>query len=74
MRKNLDGTVVRSDSKRKHFEGAPGLGFYDMCETLGNPGASDNAQRRRIADEERARCRSVSWEEWRKALCGEAHA
>lgn len=70
----LSAFVVRSDSTRKHFEGAPGLGFYDMYETLGNPGASDDEQRRRIADEERAKCRSVSWEEWRRALCGETHA
>lgn len=70
----LSAFVVRSDSTRKHFEGAPGLGFYDMYETLGNPGASDDEQRRRIADEERAKCRSVSREEWRRALCGETHA
>ncbi|MBE5023995.1 hypothetical protein INF26_03905 [Olsenella sp. DSM 107455] len=70
----LSAFVVRSDSKRKHFEGAPGLGFYDMYETLGNPGAPDNEQRRRIADEERAKSRSVSREEWRKALCGKVSA
>lgn len=70
----LSAFVVRSDSRRKHFEGTPGLGFYDMYEMLGNPGATDTAQRRRIADEERDACRSVSWEEWCKALCGDASA